>query len=90
MKIITSPAVIISFLMLFSVSHNSFATPININTADARSLADSLSGIGKNKAQAIIHYRQKNGLFKQAADIVKVRGIGRATYNKNRADILIN
>ena len=89
MKIITSPAVIISILMLFSVSHNSYATPININTADASSLADSLLGIGENKAQAIIHYRQKHGLFKHAIDIVKVRGIGKATYNKNKVDILI-
>ena len=89
MKIITSTAVIFSILMLFSISQNCYATPININTADARSLANSLAGIGENKAQAIIHYRQKNGLFKHALDIVKVRGIGRATYNKNRADILI-
>lgn len=88
MKFITTPAIIFSILCFLTVN-NSFATPININTADAQSLAKSLSGIGKYKAQAIIHYRQKNGLFKQPVDIVKVRGIGKATYHKNKADILI-
>lgn len=88
MKFSIIPTILFSILVLLTVN-NSFATPININTADAQSLADSLTGIGKHKAQAIIHYRQKNGLFKQPVDIVKVRGIGRATFHKNKDDILI-
>ena len=59
MKIITSPAIILSIFTFFAVSFNSYAAPININTANASALADSLAGIGKYKAQAIIHYRQK-------------------------------
>ena len=89
MKIITIPTKTLTLLLLLSLNQNSFATPININTADAQSIATSLSGIGEYKAQAIIHYRQKNGLFKKAIDIVKVKGIGRATYNKNKSDILL-
>ncbi len=52
---------------------------ININTADAASLC-SLDGIGKVKAQNIIDYRNANGEFKTADEIMNVKGIGQRTY----------
>lgn len=66
------------------------ATPVNINTADAHTLADSLSGIGLKKAEAIVNYRQANGLFKTPEDLDKVKGIGAKTVQKNKPDILLN
>lgn len=60
------------------------ATPVNVNTADAATLAESLDGIGQAKAQAIVDYRQKHGPFKSADDLVNVKGIGLATLEKNR------
>ncbi len=89
MKVTTLHTVLLSILLFTSINSNSYATPVNINQADASSLESSLSGIGKYKARAIINYRKKNGLFKQAIDIVKVKGIGKATYQKNQKDILI-
>jgi competence protein ComEA len=77
------------FLLLFC-SANAFATPVNINTADAKTIADSLSGIGLKKAQAIIDYRTKNGAFKSIEDLSQVSGIGVKTIEKNKADILID
>lgn len=65
------------------------AAPVNINTAPASEIAQALSGVGKSKAEAIVHYRKQNGKFKKAADIVQVKGIGNATYEKNKADILV-
>jgi len=65
------------------------ATPVNINTADATQLAQALKGVGLFKAKAIIRYRKQHGRFDRAVDIVSVKGIGRATYEKNRSDILI-
>ena len=53
-----------------------WAGPVNINTADAKTLAKELDGIGPAKAQAIVDYRQKNGSFKTADDLLKVEGIG--------------
>ena len=41
-----------------------------------------ISGIGKTKAEAILAYREKNGEFKRKEDITKVRGIGKATFDK--------
>ncbi|NOQ77674.1 MAG: helix-hairpin-helix domain-containing protein, partial [Methylococcaceae bacterium] len=44
--------------LLFLISFNSFATPVNINKADAETIAQSLNGIGLKKAEAIIQYRK--------------------------------
>ena len=74
-------------LALFSA--NIFATPVNINTADAQTIADSLNGIGEKKAQAIIEYREKNGEFKTIESLTEVAGIGEKTVEKNKADILL-
>lgn len=60
------------------------AEPVNINTADAAAIAASLNGIGDAKAKAIVEYRQKNGPFKSADELVNVKGIGLKTVEKNR------
>ena len=75
-------------LVLSLLSFNIFAAPVNINTADAQTLADALSGIGMKKAEAIINYRKANGPFKSLDDFVMVKGIGPKTADKNKQDIL--
>jgi len=74
--------------VLFSI--NAFAKPVNINIADAQTIADSLDGIGLKKAQAIVDYRIKNGAFKSINDLFQVSGIGVKTIEKNKADILLD
>ena len=77
-------------VMLAFCSANAFASPININTADAKTIADSLNDIGIKKAEAIINYRIKNGDFKSIDDLSHVSGIGAKTIEKNKTDILLN
>ena len=55
---------------------------ININTATAESIAQSLKGIGLKKAQAIVAYREAYGSFSKAEDLEKVKGIGEKTAQK--------
>ncbi len=62
---------------------------VNINTADAATMADKLNGVGMKKAQAIVSYREQNGAFKTVDDLVNVPGIGQATLEKNKALISI-
>jgi competence protein ComEA len=66
-----------------------WAGPVNVNTADASTLARELDGIGAVKAQAIVEYRQKNGPFRAAEDLLKVQGIGQRVLDQNRSNIRI-
>ena len=57
---------------------------VDINSADATTLAESLDGVGPAKAKAIIEHRTANGPFKSADELAAVKGIGLATVDKNR------
>lgn len=74
-------------LLVFSLG--AFAGPVNINTADAETLATELEGIGPSKAQAIVEYRTKHGPFRSADDLSLVKGIGERTVELNRKDIQV-
>lgn len=63
--------------------------PVNINKADAATIAKSLDGIGQSKADAIVAWRDANGPFKSADDLTQIKGIGKATLERNRASILL-
>jgi competence protein ComEA len=66
------------------------AGPVNINTADAATIAKELNGVGPKLAQAIVEYRQKNGPFKSVDELTLVKGIGPAAVAKNRELIRID
>ena len=61
--------------------------PVNINAADAKTLAASLDDIGTTKAEAIVAYRAAHGPFTAAAQLSQVKGIGEKTIAKNTAFI---
>lgn len=65
------------------------ANIVNINTASVAELQDKLVGIGEKKAQAIVDYRTKHGNFKSIEQLSEVSGIGQATVEKNRANIVL-
>ena len=54
---------------------------IDLNRAEAW-LLEALPGIGEVRAQAIIDYRELNGLFSNINELTKVRGIGTTTYEE--------
>ncbi|MEE4638468.1 MAG: ComEA family DNA-binding protein [Wenzhouxiangella sp.] len=63
---------------------------VDINTATAEQLAETLTGIGQAKAEAIVAYREENGPFQHPDELVNVRGIGLATLDRNRDRIEVN
>lgn len=63
------------------------AEAVDINSADADSLAAAITGIGPARAQAIVAFRKANGPFASVDDLVLVKGIGAATVDKNRANL---
>ena len=62
---------------------------ININTADAHSLAAALHNIGPKRADAIVAYRKEHGPFTSKEQLLKVKGIGEATLKKNSSLIVL-
>lgn len=66
------------------------STPVNINTADAATLAQSLDGVGMTKAQAIVAWREANGAFESADQLTEVKGIGAALVDRNRDAIQLD
>lgn len=71
-------------LAAWLLSPAGFAGPVNVNTADAATLARELQGIGAAKAQAIVAHRDKHGPFRSIDDLARVKGIGRKTLDRNR------
>jgi competence protein ComEA len=65
------------------------AGQVNINTADAQTLAAELKGVGEKKAQAIVDYRVENGPFKSVTDLTSVKGIGDKLLEDNVDRIII-
>lgn len=65
------------------------ADPVNINTADAETLAAELDGIGPALAAAIIRDREENGRFAAPEEIMRVNGIGPRVLEDNRDDIRV-
>lgn len=57
---------------------------VNINTADAGTLARVLSNVGPAKAEEIINYRREHGAFKSVEELALVKGIGLRTVELNR------
>jgi len=104
MKTITMKSlstIILSLLFAVSVSQPVMAktavskqivaqtTTVNLNTADAKQIANTLKGIGMKKAKAIIAYRKQHGDFKAIEELASVKGIGVATIAKNHSRIAL-
>ncbi|HEY5645794.1 MAG TPA: ComEA family DNA-binding protein [Pseudomonadales bacterium] len=69
-----------------------FAEPdsVNVNAADAETLAAVLDGVGLARAQAIIEYREAHGSFKDVYDLANVKGIGDRTIELNEERIRLS
>jgi len=82
------------FLVLLVTGLLSFAAwaagPVNVNTASAEEISESLKGIGLSKARLIVSYREANGTFAHVDELVNVKGIGIKTVDRNRGMIILN
>ncbi|ACY83842.1 conserved hypothetical protein [Edwardsiella piscicida] len=62
---------------------------MNINQASAQALSEGLSGIGLEKARAIVAFREQHGAFSRLEQLLQVKGIGAALLEKNRARLAL-
>ena len=85
-------SLLLTTILLFSTSAMSAqaqAEKVNINTANAEQIASGISGIGENKAKAIVEYRTSHGEFKSIDALQNVDGIGEKTIEKNKDKITL-
>lgn len=77
------------FCCLMALAGAARAEPdvVNINAADAQTLAQVLDGVGLARAQAIIEYRQQHGEFRDAYELANIKGIGERTVELNEHKI---
>ncbi|MCY3759089.1 MAG: helix-hairpin-helix domain-containing protein [Acidobacteria bacterium] len=66
------------------------AGPVNINTANAETLAMELTGVGPALAAAIVADREANGEFPSPEALTRVRGIGNHVLEANDGNILVS
>jgi competence protein ComEA len=81
-----------TLFLLFStaaMSAQDTAAKLNINTANAEQIATTMTGVGENKAKAIVKYRSSNGKFKDINELQNVGGIGSKTIEKNKDRITL-
>lgn len=88
-KLILGFAALIMLLPMMALASTEYkgTETVNINKANAATLAAYLKGVGANKAEAIVKYRKSNGNFKSLADLKEVPGIGEETYKGVKSKI---
>lgn len=72
------------------VALTSWAGPVDLNSADAETIARELNGIGVARAQAIVEYREQYGTFSSAEDLLNVSGIGPHILQVNKTNIILS
>ncbi|NOX08041.1 MAG: ComEA family DNA-binding protein [Gammaproteobacteria bacterium] len=75
------------FLFVSSWAHA--LEPLDINVASVKQMMNVLNGIGPYRAAAIVAYRDSNGPFESIEDLSKVKGVGSAIMERNRARIIV-
>lgn len=94
-KSLSSFILLCSLGMVMLTSHVNAEEPglyteiVNINTADAATLAKNLNGVGEKKAEAIVEYRESYGGFKAVDELAEVKGIGATMVDLNRDRIVL-
>ena len=71
-------------------SFPALAGPVNINTADAATLAAELTGVGPALAEEIVRDRAQNGNFDSPEALTRVKGIGERIIEMNRENIRVS
>jgi len=84
MRLISSLLLSSALLVGACMAPAAWAGPVDINTADASTLARELNGIGPARAAAIVAYRNEHGPFKSVDDLALVKNIPQKVIDSNR------
>ncbi len=84
-----TPVVLSLSLQAAEMAEASQTQAVNINSADAKTLAQNLDGVGKSRAAEIVRYREAYGPFYSVDDLLEVRGVGKSIVDNNRDRITL-
>ena len=70
------------------IQADSQTAKVNLNKASLEEL-QTVRGIGPALAERIIQYRDEHGRFERIEDIVQVRGVGEAKFEKLKSQVSI-
>lgn len=71
------------FITLFAIPALAAGGKVNINKADARTLAGELDGLSQSQAEKIIKHRNKNGPFVGFYELDAIDGIDQDFFVNN-------
>ena len=84
-----APAVVPINLHAAEMAVASQTQAVNINSADAKTLAQKLDGVGRSRAEEIVRYREAYGPFYTVDELMEVRGVGKSIVDNNRDRITL-
>ena len=73
-----------------SLSYFANAEPVDLNQADAETLADNIVGVGPVLAEAIVAYRLENGPFVSTEQLLEIPGLDPKLLEKNEKSLLVD
>ena len=79
---------LLALIAFFTLTSMALAA-VNLNTATKEEL-QAVDGIGPKKAEASLHYRNRNGSFKSVDDLKNVKGFGDKTVAKMRPELTVD
>ena len=81
----------LNFVKLYVSKEEERQSPqkVDINRAEAW-LLKALPGIGADRAQAIVAYREENGEFQRIEDLLQVKGIGEGTFEEIKDKVTVS
>ena len=80
---------ILVLLALWLIPMWVMAGPVDLNSADAPTLAKELDGVGLARAKAIVEYRERNGKFRSVDELLNVKGIGPQVLQQNKSNLQV-
>ena len=81
---------VLSLLLILAAPGVVLAGPVNINKADAATLAAELTGVGAVLAEEIVRDREANGPYETPESLTRVRGIGMRIVEMNQESIRVD
>jgi competence protein ComEA len=86
-KVVTAAALL--SLSSLALAAGDAEQAVNINKADAATLARVLTGVGEARAAAIVRYREEHGAFVDMYELANVKGIGERVVEANASKIVL-